>query len=68
MSAAAAQPVQARGERGILDDLDVLERITDGDGPSARERLGDELGDELAAFLVVALTNPRERRACLASA
>jgi hypothetical protein len=68
MSAAAAQPFQARGVRGILDDLDVLERVTTADGPTARERLEDELGDELTAFLVVALTSPRERRACVASA
>jgi predicted Ser/Thr protein kinase len=66
MNAAAAQPFQARGERGILDDLEVLERLTTGDGPSARERLEHELGDELAAFLVVALTSARERRPCLA--
>jgi hypothetical protein len=66
MNAAAAHPFQARGVRGILDDLDALERVTTGDGPSARARLEDELGDELAAFLVVALTSARERRPCLA--
>ena len=68
MNAAAAQPFQGRGVHGILDDLDVLERVTTGDGPSARERLEDELGDELAAFLIVALTSARERRPCLAGA
>ena len=68
MSAAAAQPFRAQGVRGILDDLDVLERVTTGDCPSARERLEAELGDELADFLVVALTSPRERGPCLASA
>ncbi|HWB55723.1 MAG TPA: hypothetical protein VG479_02170 [Gaiellaceae bacterium] len=68
MNAAAAQPFQARGVRGILDDLDGLERLTTGHGPSARERLEDELGDELAAFLVVALTSAREPRPCLAGA
>jgi hypothetical protein len=46
---------QSRGAPRLLAALADLERITEGDGPSGRHRLGLEVGCDLADFLVSAL-------------
>jgi hypothetical protein len=53
--------LQSRGASRLLADFAVLERITEGDGPSGRHRLELEVGCELADFLVSALARSAPR-------
>ena len=53
--------LQRRGASRLLADFAVLERITEGDGPSGRHRLELEVGYELADFLVSALARTAPR-------
>jgi hypothetical protein len=55
------QRLQSRGAPRLLADFAALERITDGDGPSGRQRLELEVGWELADFLVGALARSAPR-------
>ena len=52
---------QRRGAPRLLADFAALERITEGGGPSGRDRLELELGCELADFLVSALMRSAPR-------
>ncbi len=55
MDAAPAQGFEGRGAPRLLEHFAAFERITSGDGPSARIRLEREVGWELAELLVGAL-------------
>jgi hypothetical protein len=55
MDGPAIERLQRRGAPRLLADFAALERITEGDGPSGRDRLELEVGFELADFLVSAL-------------
>jgi hypothetical protein len=55
MDAATAKYFHGRGAPRLLEHCAALERVTRGEGPSARARLELELGGELTAFLVGAL-------------
>jgi hypothetical protein len=57
----AIQRLRGRGAPRLLADFAVLERITEGDGPSGRDRLELEVGCELADFLVSALARSAPR-------
>jgi hypothetical protein len=50
-----------RGAPRLLADFEALERITERDGPSGRDRLEREVGCELADFLVSALARSAPR-------
>jgi hypothetical protein len=62
MDAASSQQLRRRGAPRLLDDCAALERLAAAERPSARARLETELGHELAALLVGALTVMAERR------
>ena len=62
MDAASSQQLRRRGAPRLLDDCAALERLAATERPSARARLEGELGHELAALLVGALTAVAERR------
>jgi hypothetical protein len=50
-----------RGAPRLLADFEALDRITEGDGPSGRDRLEREVGCELADFLIGALARSAPR-------
>jgi hypothetical protein len=52
--------------RGLALLAQHLEALTDADAPTARERLEDALGTELAHLLVFALAPEREHTAAAA--
>jgi hypothetical protein len=66
MDAAPAHDFQGRGAPRLLRHFEALERLTSAcEGPSGRARLERELGRDLTAFLVNALSGGRasaERR------
>jgi hypothetical protein len=59
MDAAPAHDLNGRGAPRLLRHFAALERLTSAEGPSGRTRLESELGCDLAAFLVGALTRSR---------
>jgi hypothetical protein len=61
MDGLAIEKLQRRGAPRLLADFAALERITEGDGPSGRDRLELEVGCELADFLVSALARRASR-------
>jgi hypothetical protein len=66
MNAASLQRLEGRGARRLLADFAAIERVTAGEGGSARARLECELGHELAERLVCALASrPRPRARAL---
>jgi hypothetical protein len=66
MDAASSQQLRGRGAPTLLRHCAALERITSTDVPSARARLEDELGAELADLLVGALAAHAGRRTAFA--
>jgi hypothetical protein len=56
------QHLNGRGAPRLLEHCAVLDRVTGGEGPSARARLELELGDDLATFLIGALASPGRGR------
>jgi hypothetical protein len=60
--AASTQDLHSRGAPRLLEHCAALERVTGGEGPSARARLELELGGDLAELLVGALAAPGRRR------
>ena len=57
----AIHRLRGRGASRLFADFAALERITEGDGPSGRDRLELEVGFELADFLVSALAGSAPR-------
>jgi hypothetical protein len=62
VDAASIQHLSHRGAPRLLEHCAALERVTSGEGPSARARLELELGDDLAELLVGALAGSGSRR------
>jgi hypothetical protein len=62
MDAASSQQLRRRGAPRLLDDCAAFERLAARQRPSARARLESELGHELAALLLGALTVTADRR------
>jgi hypothetical protein len=56
------QHLNGRGAPRLLEHCAALERVTGGEGPSARARLELELGDDLANLLIGALAGPGRGR------
>lgn len=67
MSASAKPQDGGRGDLLLLHHCTALERLS-GARPTARERLDDTLGEELAGFLVHALAGGRPLRGAQATA
>jgi hypothetical protein len=62
VDAGSMQHLNGRGAPRLLEHCAVLDRVTGGEGPSARARLELELGDDLATFLIGALSRPARGR------